>query len=107
MSAPTVDQVAAEIQAGLSQAQDFLAQLTAQANAAGLGQSGTGGAGSSVQGIAQGVSGAASNLSAAANLSRALPLVILVLGVLLGKPFYGVVGAVVVYLYLNPGAGAH
>lgn len=107
MSAPTVDQVAAGVSNALNEAQSFLAELTAQANAAGLGQSSAGGAGSAVQGVAQGVSGAASNLSAAANLSRALPLVILVLGVLLGKPFYGVVGAVVVYLYLNPGAGAH
>lgn len=102
-SGPTLDEVTAGVAGALNQAQDFLAQLTAQANAAGLGQKGTGAAGSTVQNITQGVSGAASNLQAAANLSRAVPLVILVFGVLLGKTMLGLIGAVVAYLYLNPG----
>ena len=102
-SGPTLDEVVGGVSGALNQAQDFLAQLTAQANAAGLGNAGTGGVGASVQNVASGVQGAASNLQAAANLSRALPLVILVLGVLLGKPLYGIIGAVVVYLYVNPG----
>lgn len=81
-------------------AQEALAEITAAVNGGGA-SSGSGSLAQQAAGAAASVQAAASNLSAAANLERALPLIVVIAGVLAGKPVYGLLGGAGLYLYLN------
>lgn len=80
-------------------AQEALAEITAAVNGGGAPSSGS--LAQQAAGAAASVQSAASNLSAAANLERALPLIVVIAGVLAGKPVYGLLGGAGLYLYLN------